>query len=129
MALITPVFLSLVFGIMEYGRAMMLSNVIANVAREAARSGVLDGSTNAAVTSTAQTSMKNTFGLAASDVGVTIQTTPGAGNPDPGNDLSKCQSGDLISINVQVTYDKVAIVTPKFLAGKAFIGKCTMRHE
>ncbi len=44
-AVVAPVFLLLVFGMIEYGRMVMVQQVITNASREGARVAVLDGST------------------------------------------------------------------------------------
>ena len=49
-AIVAPVFFLLVFGMIEYGRMVMVQQVITNASREGARVGVLDGSTSTNVT-------------------------------------------------------------------------------
>src|SRR5262249_49128065 len=49
-AIVAPVFFLLVFGMIEYGRMVMVQQVITNAAREGARVGVLDGATTSNVT-------------------------------------------------------------------------------
>ncbi len=119
----------LAFGIIEFGRGMMVSNMVTNAAREGARMAVLDGSTNAEVTSAIQTFMISALGLSATNINVTIATSPGTGNPDPANVIANCQPGDLISVTVQVPFDKVALIPGNYLAGKTLTGQSSMRHE
>ncbi|MBM4074830.1 MAG: pilus assembly protein, partial [Planctomycetes bacterium] len=89
MALVLPLFLMLVLGIIEFGRAMMIANLVTNAAREGARTAVLDGSTNASVTSDIQTFLRSAIGNAISnpDIIISITVVPAAGNPDPANVL------------------------------------------
>ncbi len=129
MALITPVFLMLVFGIIEFGRGMMVSNMVTNAAREGARMAVLDGSTNADVTSAVQTFMNSALGLAPANVAVTITTTPATGNPDPVNVIANCQPRDLITVKVQVAFNNVALIPGNYMGGKQLVGQSSMRHE
>src|SRR3954451_18844471 len=49
-AVVAPVFFLLVFGIIEYGRMVMVQQLITNASREGARRGVLDGATTTEVT-------------------------------------------------------------------------------
>src|SRR4029079_7300001 len=49
-AVVSPVFFLLIFGMIEYGRLVMVQQVLTNASREGARVGVLDGSTQADVT-------------------------------------------------------------------------------
>src|SRR6266446_4936662 len=50
-ALVAPVFFVLVFGMIEYGRVVMVQQVLTNAVREGARNGVVNGSTTSGVTS------------------------------------------------------------------------------
>lgn len=46
MAIVLPLLLVLVFGIIEFGRAMMVQQILVNTAREAARRAVVPGATD-----------------------------------------------------------------------------------
>ncbi|MDB4749618.1 pilus assembly protein [Rubripirellula sp.] len=46
MAIVLPLLLILVFGIIEFGRAMMVQQILVNTAREAARRAVVPGATD-----------------------------------------------------------------------------------
>src|SRR5438132_12269139 len=48
-AIVLPVFVILVFGMIEYGRMVMVQQVITNASREGARRAVLDGATTSSV--------------------------------------------------------------------------------
>ena len=50
-AVVAPIFFLLVFGMIEYGRLVMVQQVLTNASREGARAAVVDGSTTAQVTS------------------------------------------------------------------------------
>jgi Flp pilus assembly protein TadG len=130
MALVLPIFCSLVFGIIEFGRGFMVAQLVTNAAREGARRAIVDGSTNSDVTSFIQTFLNSSANVGTGDVKVTITVTPATGNPsNPGNNIAACQSRDLIAITVSVPFDKVALITGKYLAGKNLTGKASMRHE
>ena len=49
-AVVAPVFFLLVFGMIEYGRMVMVQQIIVNAAREGCRAAVLDGSTGPSIT-------------------------------------------------------------------------------
>ena len=130
MALVLPIFISLVLGIIEFGRGFMVAQLVTNAAREGARRAIVDGSTNSDVTSYIQTFLHTSSNVATGDVSVTITVTPAAGNPaNPSNAISACQSRDLINIAVSIPFNKVALVTGKYLAGKNLTGSASMRHE
>src|SRR5262249_48705817 len=49
-AIVAPVFFLLVFGMIEYGRMVMVYQILTNASREGARVAVLDGATESGVT-------------------------------------------------------------------------------
>src|SRR5690606_472052 len=48
-ALISPLFFLLILGMVEYGRLVMVQQILTNASREGARMAVLDGATKASV--------------------------------------------------------------------------------
>lgn len=131
MALVLPLFLMLVLGIIEFGRAMMIANLVTNAAREGARMAVLDGSTNTEISSGVKTFLQSAIGHSVStgDIAVTITVTPATGNPNPNNNVANAISRDLITVKVQVPFNKVALIPGNYLAGKQLAGQSAMRHE
>ena len=131
MALVLPVFLMLVMGIIEFGRGMMVSNLVTNAAREGARMAVLDGSTNAEVQTAVRTFLQGAISssLTTSDIGITITVTPAPGNPNPANVLANTSPRDLIAVQVALPFNKVALIPGKYLAGRTLTGNSAMRHE
>lgn len=129
LGIICPIFLMLVFGIIEVGRGMMVSNLVTNAAREGAKMAVRDGSTNADVTSSVQAFMNSALGTAASKMTVSITTIPAAGHPDAGDTVANCQRGDLITVTVQVPFNSVALIPGDYLAGRQLVGQSAMRRE
>src|SRR5438046_2996127 len=59
MALVLPIFITVVLGIVEFGRAMMVSQLVTNAAREGARLSIIDGTTNTDVQSRITTFLQN----------------------------------------------------------------------
>jgi Flp pilus assembly protein TadG len=131
MALVLPVFLMVVMGVIEFGRGMMVSNLVTNAAREGARMAVLDGSTNADVTNAVTTFLRNAINpaLTTSDIGVSITVTPAPGNPNPANVLANTSSRDLIQVQVTMPFNKVALIPGKYLKDRILTGSSAMRHE
>ena len=119
MALTLPIFLLLVFGIIEFGRALMVQQVVTNAAREGARHGVLPGVTTAA----AKQKVKDH--LAAENLDVpqaTITVTPA--------ELSTTKTGTMIMVSVSIPYSAVGwVAQPWFVGGTNLKSQCTMRHE
>lgn len=129
MALVMPVFCTVLLGIMEFGRAFMVCQLLNDGAREAARSAIMTGSTNTAVTDATKTFMASVVGCQQADVTVAITITPYPGNTNPNNNLASATKRDLCAITVSIPYSKVSFTPGKFLAAITLKGKSAMRHE
>ena len=130
MALVLPIFMMLVFGIIEFGRGFMIMQLVTNAAREGCRRGIIDGSTNSDVTSYIQTFMQSSGNVPTASTTVTITVTPYTGNPaNPTNSLAACQSRDLVNVKVDIPFSAVQLITAKYLSGKVLTGQASMRHE
>lgn len=129
MALVLPVFVMIALGIIEFGRALWVANMVTNAAREASRSAVLDGSSNSAVTQAARDFLTSTLKVGSNDVSVTITVTPATGNPNPANECGNAHTRDLVEVAISVPFNKVALVQGDYLVGKKLIGRAAMRHE
>lgn len=129
MAIVLPVFFMVVMGIVEFGRAMMVGQLVTNAARHGARESSVEGATNASVTADVKSFVATAVGVAQSDVTVDIVVDPGAGNPDPNDVLAVAQAKDICKVTVKVPYNKVGYVAGRYLAGAELKGQCIMRHE
>lgn len=127
-AFMLPILLGVTFGVVEFGRALMVSNLLTNAAREGARLGIVPGISTAEVKANVVEQVKNTVGttILASAVDVTI--TPYPGNPNPGNETANALTRDLVAVNVSVAYDDVGYFF-RYLAGITLRGQAAMRHE
>jgi Flp pilus assembly protein TadG len=116
-AVVAPIFLLFVFGIIEYGRMVMVQQILTNSAREGARVGILDNSTQVDV----ETAVNQSLG-AGGISGAEITITP---NPPSG-----AASGDPVSVQVSVAFDQVSwLPSPMYLGGKSLSYTATMRRE
>ncbi len=115
-AVVAPVFFILVFGMIEYGRAVMVQQVITNAAREGARIAVIPGATTTSVTSAVGTYLTNS-GISGA--------TPSV-SPDP----STATNGALVTVSVSVPYSSVSwLPSPFFLGSATLRASCEMRTE
>ncbi len=116
-AIVAPVLLLLVFGMIEYGRLIMVQQVLTNATREGARRAVLDGATTSAVTSVV------TDYLSTSHIsGAVITVTP--------NPPSNAAFGEPVTVSAQVSFSEVSwLPTPMFLSGKTMSATTVMRRE
>lgn len=129
MAVVLPVFFLVVLGILEFGRAMMTTQIISNATREGARRAILNGSTNAAVTSEVRDFISETCRVDGSNVTVDISIEPGPNNDDPLNQLASANEGDLVTVEVQVPFRELSYIRASFLGNRQIRGRATMRHE
>lgn len=125
MALVLPVFVALMLGVIEFGRAIMVGQLVTNAAREGCRQAILDGSTNTAVTDFVQQFLADTANVAKSDVSVTVAI----GNAAAGGQLINAQSRDLVTISVSLPFSKVSFLPPTFLKTTNLTAQSAMRHE
>lgn len=116
-AVVAPVFITLVFGMIEYGRMVMVQQLITNAAREGARVGVLDGATTAAVQTSVGTYLTNS-----SVNGATVTVSP--------SPPSSAGYGEPVTVTVSIPFASVSwIPAPMFLSGKTLTSKSVMRRE
>ncbi|MEO1994856.1 MAG: TadE/TadG family type IV pilus assembly protein [Planctomycetaceae bacterium] len=128
-AFVLPVFLLIVLGIIEFGRAMMVSQLLTHAARESARASTLEGATNNSITALALNLLESSGNIEEDDVTVTISVTPAPGNSDPNNEVANATAGDLCQIQIYVPFSEVAYIPGNYLGGKLLRAACTMRRE
>ena len=102
-AIVAPVFFILVFGMIEFGRMVMVQQVITNASREGARLAVLDSATTDEVGSTVDDFLESG---AITGAEVTV-------SPDP---PSNADYGEPVTVTVEIGFDEVNwLPSPMFL--------------
>ena len=129
MALVLPIFFMVVLGIVEFGRAMMVGQMVTNAAREGARLAVIDGNTNADVKAHINSFLTNSINASESDVTIAIDIEPANSLSSTPTDVVDAKPRDLIQIRVTVPFSAVNYVPGNYLADKNLIGQSSMRHE
>ena len=129
MALVLPIFVTVTLEIVEFGRAMMVAQLVTNAAREGARLGSLEGATNTEVVQTCRDFLVDTTSCATDDITVVITVTPAVGNPSPNNQIGNARFRDQVNVQIEVPFDKVSFIGGSYLTGKNLVGNATMRHE
>jgi Flp pilus assembly protein TadG len=118
-AIVAPLFFLLVFGMIEFGRMVMIQQVITNASREGARKAVLDGASSSNVKSSVVTYMANG--------GVTIATSNVTINP---TDPTTAAAGSPVTVTVSVPFSQVSwLPSPMFLGGRQMTASTVMRRE
>jgi Flp pilus assembly protein TadG len=104
-------------GMIEYGRMVMVQQILTNASREGARRAVLDGITTANV----QTAVNN-YLSGAQITGATVTVTSNAPvAPDYANSMT---------VVVQIPFSQVSwLPSPMYLGGKTLSASTTMRKE
>ena len=116
-AIVAPVFFLLILGMIEYGRMVMVQQVITNASREGARQAVLDGATTAEVTT-----VVNDYLTSGSISGATVTVTP-----DP---PTNAEFGDPVTVSVSIPFSQVSwLPSPMYLGGKTLTATTVMRRE
>jgi Flp pilus assembly protein TadG len=116
-AVVAPVFLLMVFGMIEYGRMVMVYQVLTNASREGARVAVLDGATTASVTS-----QVNSYLSSGTITGATVTVSP--------NPPSNAEYGDPVTVTVSIPFSQVSwLPSPMYLGGKTLTSATVMRRE
>ncbi len=123
-----PVFLLIILGVIEFGRAMSVNQLLNSAARIGCRSAILDGSSNSAVSSTVKNHVASTVGCSTSSVSVTITTTNGSTGASI-TDVSSAKTGDVIRIIVSVPFSSVSWAVARYLSSSSVKGECSMQHE
>ena len=128
-ALVLPIFFMIILGIIEFGRAMMVAQLLTNGAREGARLAVMADATNTNVETAVLDFVESSVGVPRGNVSVTITVTPATGNPDPANNLAVANKRDLCTVLVSVPFADVDYLPGEYLADRNLIGQCAMRRE
>lgn len=114
-ALVLPIFILCVFGIVEIGRAIMVHQIITNSAREGARRAVIPGATDNQVYQTIDDYMSDA-GLS----GHTRQISPS---------LASANSKDMLTVTLSVPYSQVHWGLMNWLGNAEMKATVVMRKE
>jgi len=116
-AVVAPLFFLLILGMVEFGRMMMVQQVLTNASREGARIAVLDNTTTADVTNAVDSYLSS-----GTISGATITIIP-----DP---PSTAGYGQPVTVTVSVPFDQVSwLPSPMFLGGNTLEATTVMRRE
>jgi Flp pilus assembly protein TadG len=118
-AVVAPVFFLMIIGMIEFGRAIMVEQILTNAAREGARVAVLDSATpTASVVSGKVTTYLTNAGIN----GATVTITP--------TEPTSATYGQPVTVMVTVPYTSVSwLPSPWFLKSKTMKATSVMRRE
>lgn len=116
-AVVAPVLFLLILGMIEFGRMVMVQQILTNASREGARRAILEDATAPEVESSVSDYLTST-----SVSGATVTVTPGT--------LAPLGFGDPVRVTVSVPFSQVSWVpVPWFLGGVTLTGQSVMRAE
>jgi len=126
-ALVLPIFILLVFGAIEFGRAYYTLHLLTNAAREGARRGSLPNQVEADVEDRVDEFLES-VGLGGGQWTTTITVTDPEGNTVAG--LSSATENDRVAVTVAYDFDVlVGALLPGFSGTVPLRGRCVFRHE
>lgn len=118
MALVLPILIVLLFGIVEFGRVLNTYMIVTNLSREAARTGAVGG-TDSAITASVQNGAVAS-GLETSQISVSITPTS----------ISKRVRGSSVEVSVDYPVDIIAPVIGVIIGDPYIVeSQTTMRVE
>lgn len=122
MALVTPLFFVLVFGLIEFGRMVMVQDALMDAARDGCRTAVLATTISQAnVETKIRNSLASTVAVAADVDKCRIAVSP--------SNLNGMEPGTAITTSVEMNYADVTWLPPSFLASVVLRGEATMNRE
>lgn len=139
LAFILPVFLTIVFSIIEYGHARMVANLLTCACRNAARQGSTDGVSTSEAQAIATQYLQpavnpNAVTITVKDAGVwdsggSLPSTNAEFNALPNIELESADARHLFLVRATVNYSDVSLMSLPFLEGITLSGQAFMRHE
>ncbi|MEM8864928.1 MAG: TadE/TadG family type IV pilus assembly protein [Planctomycetota bacterium] len=138
-ALVLPVFLVFIFGLIELAHAQMVNNALRSACRAAARLGSTQGNS----TADAEARVRQVLGAAVDVNAVSVfvknaeQLDNGGDVPESGDgfesmpdiELADAEPRQLFLIRARVNYNDVALLPASFMSGVSLEGQAFMRHE
>lgn len=118
LAVVTPLLLTMLFGIMEFGRVFMVSETLNTAAREACRVGILQGSTTSDVEQRFMQAVAPLGSAVTSDMLTVEEVVPDG------------QSYTVVNVTVNVPYQNVSLFGDLLgLKTTTLSATCSMRKE
>ncbi|MDA0657753.1 MAG: TadE/TadG family type IV pilus assembly protein [Planctomycetota bacterium] len=116
-AIVAPVFILLVFGMIEFGRMVMVQQMLTSATREGARMAVVEG----AVAGTIETWVEDYL------ESMTVHNGTATVTPSP---LDNAAVGDPVTVTASVTFGNVSwIPVPMYLGNRVLTATSVMRRE
>jgi Flp pilus assembly protein TadG len=123
-ALVFPLFLAAILGILEFGRAFMVNQVMISASRAGVRKAIIAGTDEAVVKQAIEDEITaNLTTVKTSDVVITYLVDGEKGT------FTGANRGAQIAVRVQIPFASVAVASPMFMGNATLTGECVMRRE
>lgn len=117
-AIVVPIFILLVFGMIEFGRMVMVHQLLAGAAREGARQAIVNGATAGDVEQTVRNYLTSTS-VDGQEASVNVTPDPATASP-----------GTAVTVETGIAFEKASwLPAPFFLQEVTLNAASTMRHE
>lgn len=117
-AIVVPIFFLMVFGMIEFGRMVMVHQLLTGAARDGARRAVVNGATAGDVEQTVRNYLTATS-VDGQEASVNV-------TPDP----ATAETGTAVTVETGIAFEKVSwLPAPFFLQEMTLNATSTMRHE
>ena len=110
-AVVAPLFFLMIFGMIEFGRMIMVQQLLTNASREGARLGVLDGSTMADVRTSVKNYLENVTvtGVTDDDIDIeAVQIDADTGAETVVMDLASAGYGGRVTVTITIPFNQVS---------------------
>ncbi|MCA9084902.1 MAG: pilus assembly protein [Planctomycetaceae bacterium] len=139
-AVVLPIFFTFIFGFIEFGHVFMTIHTLNSAARRAARLGVGESSTTAQVETLAHDVLNSAINadlenvvIMVKDASVFDSMSVNASQIDydslPDVNIEDLEPRSLFLVRIQVPYNEVGILGPRWISGLNLYGQSVMRKE
>jgi Flp pilus assembly protein TadG len=122
-AIVAPVFLLLIFGIFEFGRVFMVTQLLTEAARKSARVAIVEGTTSDQIKAAATNSL-SIVGIKSESIGISVNDAP-LDTVDPRNFPAFTE----ITVVVSVPASKVSWLPATVFVTGTLSGQFSMRRQ
>lgn len=125
MALVLPILMMLLLGMIEFGRALSVSQMLTSATREYCRKAIIRGESTTNVVDSAKLRLKKTISPKSDTIKILVEID----NPSASNKLENAKPGDLVTIRAEVPFTSVQYFNGSYLPGLTLKSQCSMTHE
>jgi Flp pilus assembly protein TadG len=122
-AIVAPVFLMLIFGIFEFGRVFMVTQLLTEAARKSARVAIVEGTTSDQIKAVATSSL-SIVGIKSESIGISVNDAP-LDSVDPRNFPAFTE----ITVVVSVPASNVSWLPSTVFVTGTLSGQFSMRRQ